>query len=115
MKTQIRVGPGAVSELSAARKASKPSGQTKDDAIAPIASIAATGEQLRTPKQTSDLPAPKLNARLSIEKDETTGKYIYKTIDPETGEVVKQWPREDVLKAISDINNTAGMIVDQKV
>ena len=36
--------------------------------------------------------------RLVIEEDPVTGSFIYKTVDRRTGEVVNQFPREQVLR-----------------
>jgi uncharacterized FlaG/YvyC family protein len=37
------------------------------------------------------------NTRLSIEHHKATGRYIYRSIDEETGEVIAQWPAENFL------------------
>lgn len=36
--------------------------------------------------------------RLVIEQDPSTGTYVYKTVDRRTGDVLQQFPREDVLR-----------------
>jgi len=36
--------------------------------------------------------------RLVIEQDSTTGTFIYKTVDRRTGDILQQFPREDVLR-----------------
>ena len=36
--------------------------------------------------------------RLVIEQDATTGTYVYKTVDRRTGDILQQFPREDVLR-----------------
>jgi len=36
--------------------------------------------------------------RLIIEEDASVGVYVYKTVDRHTGEVISQFPREEVLK-----------------
>ena len=36
--------------------------------------------------------------RLVIEEDATTGTFIYKTVDRRTGDVLQQFPQEDVLR-----------------
>ena len=38
------------------------------------------------------------NERLSILKDEATGLFVYRSIDKDTGEVVRQWPAESMLQ-----------------
>lgn len=36
--------------------------------------------------------------RLVIEQDPVSGSYVYKTVDRRTGDVLQQFPREDVLR-----------------
>jgi flagellar protein FlaG len=36
--------------------------------------------------------------RLVIEEDPVSGSYVYKTVDRRTGDVLQQFPREDVLR-----------------
>lgn len=52
--------------------------------------------------------------RLVIEKDGATGSYIYKTLDRSTGEVVSQFPREEVLKLRDSPAYQAGQVIVTK-
>ncbi len=52
------------------------------------------------------------NVRLVIERNEVSGGYIYKSIDRETGEVIQQFPREAVLRAIAITQAAEGLIID---
>lgn len=54
------------------------------------------------------------NTHLVIEKDNVTGGFVYKSIDRETGAIIKQYPREEVLKAIAIASAAEGLIVDTK-
>ena len=51
------------------------------------------------------------NARLVIEQDGETGAYVYKSLDRVTGEVLRQLPREDVVKMLSQAKYTAGDVI----
>ena len=51
------------------------------------------------------------NARLVIEQDAETGAYVYKSLDRVTGEVLRQLPREDVVKMLSQAKYTAGDVI----
>jgi flagellar protein FlaG len=66
----------------------------------------------------TNTPEPKKlvqeNTHLVIEKDDVNGGFIYKSIDRKTGEVIKQFPREDVLKAIARAKAAEGQILDTK-
>ena len=52
--------------------------------------------------------------RLVIEQDAGTGSYIYKTLDRTTGEVVAQFPREQVLKLRESPAYVAGRVIVTK-
>jgi flagellar protein FlaG len=45
----------------------------------------------------ADGPQPG-DLRLVIEQDSASGAYVYKTVDRRTGDVLQQFPREDVLR-----------------
>jgi flagellar protein FlaG len=45
----------------------------------------------------ADGPQPQ-DLRLVIEEDSKTGTYVYKTVDRRTGDILQQFPREDVLR-----------------
>ena len=53
--------------------------------------------------------------RLVIEEDQATGSYIYKTLDRRTGEVIQQFPRDEVLKLKETKDYSAGTIVKARV
>ncbi|WP_035293832.1 flagellar protein FlaG [Brevundimonas bacteroides] len=50
--------------------------------------------------------------RLIIEEGPTVGTYIYKTLDSTTGEVIRQFPREEVLKLSESGGYAAGALID---
>jgi hypothetical protein len=52
------------------------------------------------------------DVRLVIEQDEERGGLIYKLIDRETGEVISELSRDDVLKMIADPSYTVGKVID---
>lgn len=45
----------------------------------------------------ADGPQPG-DLRLVIEQDSKTGTYVYKTVDRRTGDILQQFPREEVLR-----------------
>ncbi len=60
-------------------------------------------------------PAPQsADLRLVIEEDEQSGAIVYKTLDRRTGEVVRQLPREEVLRLKDDPGYGPGDIVNAK-
>jgi len=45
----------------------------------------------------TSLPKAEFAPRLTIEKDQETGDWIYKALDPITGDVINQFPREQLV------------------
>jgi|GEM_PF-2292097 FlaG protein. len=55
-------------------------------------------------------------SRLVIRKDEETGRFIYEFRNPHTNELVRQFPAEEVLKALASFRQAAtGQIMDRQV
>ncbi len=54
------------------------------------------------------------NTRLRIDRDEETGRFIYKNIDTESGEVVSQFPLESILDIVSQFRDLEGLILDNE-
>ncbi|CAN5261828.1 hypothetical protein BH10PSE1_BH10PSE1_26750 [soil metagenome] len=71
--------------------------------IKPVVAVAPAASQPQTPV---DQPLPKASNdvegaaryRLLIEEGPSKGSFVYKTLDSVTGEVVRQFPREQVLR-----------------
>lgn len=64
-------------------------------------------------------PAPNAHAdqadvRLIIEEDEKTGAFVYKTMDRRTGQVIQQFPREEILRLKQDEEYVAGSVIDAR-
>ena len=52
--------------------------------------------------------------RLVIEEGPQKGSFVYKTLDRVTGEVVRQLPREDVVRMMDEGRYSSGAVVDTK-
>lgn len=52
--------------------------------------------------------------RLVIEQGPRSGTYVYKTVDRSTGETIKQFPREEVVKLVNDPLYATGTIASTK-
>lgn len=50
-------------------------------------------------------------ADLRLVIEEGGGSYVYKTIDRRTGEVVAQFPREEILRMREETNYEAGAVI----
>ena len=55
-----------------------------------------------------------VDLRLVIEEDEASGSYVYKTVNRLTGEVLLQFPRDDVLKMRERLDYEAGAVIRTK-
>jgi uncharacterized FlaG/YvyC family protein len=40
-------------------------------------------------------------SKLLIDRDEEAGRFIYRVLDPETGETMRQWPPEQYLELVA--------------
>lgn len=58
-----------------------------------------------SPRQNADL-------RLIIEEDQASGTFVYKTLDRRTGEIVKQFPREQVMRLKDTQGYVPGDVID---
>lgn len=60
--------------------------------------------------------APQHNAdlRLIIEEDEASGIIVYKTLDRRTGEIVRQLPREEVVRLKDAPSYAPGDVADSR-
>lgn len=52
--------------------------------------------------------------RLVIEQGPRPGTFIYKTVDRSTGETIKQYPREELVKLIDNPLYATGTIADTR-
>jgi flagellar protein FlaG len=77
---------------------------------APAPTPATTGNSQAPPTQ-SDAQA---DLRLVIEEDKAAGSYVYITVDPTTGKVISQLPREQLLKMRDAPDYRPGTIVDSR-
>ena len=55
------------------------------------------------------------NSRFSIDRDRDSGRFVYRLINSETGEVVKQFPGDYVLRRVAYYRELEGIAVDSEV
>lgn len=63
----------------------------------------------------ADQAFSKDNVRLSISFEKSIGRFIYRGIDSETGEVVREYPPEEVIERIAAIREVVGVAYDAKL
>lgn len=54
-------------------------------------------------------------SRLQIERAEDAGRFIYRILDPDTGETVRQWPPEKYVELVAYLRGREGGLVDEIV
>ncbi len=54
------------------------------------------------------------NTSLRIEQDEATGRFIYQNIDNASGEVLRQFPPEQILEFLAFYREPEGIVVDDE-
>jgi flagellar protein FlaG len=84
---------------------SEPSTPPANAAASTVPGYPAGGVFTSAPKEAAPVEKPVVTTgpqpqdlRLVIEEDSKTGTYIYKTVDRRTGDILQQFPREDVLR-----------------
>ena len=53
------------------------------------------------------------NTKLRIDRDESSGNFIYQSVDEDSGEVITQFPSEQILKMLSFYREAEGVAVDE--
>lgn len=83
-------------------------------ASVPAAAPATTGHEQPVSRASSDVE-PATQYRLVIEEGPRQGSFIYKTLDSTTGEVVRQFPREQVVRLAEAQKYNAGSVIKTTV
>ena len=55
------------------------------------------------------------DTRLVIDQDNSTGAYIYKTVDRITGDVIKQYPREKMISLAKAPDYVSGSVISTNI
>ena len=58
--------------------------------------------------------AGSVELRLVIEEDKAANSFVYKTVDIRTGQVVQQFPREEVLRLRDTSDYEPGAVIDAR-
>jgi len=75
---------------------------------------APTSAQPPSPAPVVQPTAPVQGLRLNIERDQGSGQFVYKFVDPTTGRVIEQLPDEEILKLRTSAEYVAGRVLDTK-
>ena len=116
-----RLSVSSLSPLSTERKtASRPVEKSAADSAEGSLPVKREDEALRQTKvaelqQLANQAFAEDNVRLSISFEKSIGRFIYRGIDPETGEVVREYPAEEVVERIAAIREVVGVAYDAKL
>jgi flagellar protein FlaG len=55
------------------------------------------------------------NARLSIDRDPGSGEVVYRSVNLDTGEIIRQFPSEEALKIMSAMRGAEGFLIDKSI
>ncbi|HAG38591.1 MULTISPECIES: flagellar protein FlaG [unclassified Pseudoalteromonas] len=56
-----------------------------------------------------------MSRSLQFQVDEDSGRDVIKILDKTSGDVIKQYPSEEVLSLVSKLSESAGILIDQTV
>lgn len=52
-------------------------------------------------------------SRLQIDRETVEGRFIYRILDPDTGETMRQWPPENYLDLMEFLRDQRGGVIDE--
>ncbi|MFP4519888.1 MAG: flagellar protein FlaG [Oceanicaulis sp.] len=104
-----------IAEDEAAFRKAAPVPPAKPDAAAE--GEAAAREDERAVVERIEAMRARINAssrsRLMIEREGEAGRFVYKILDPETGETMRQWPPEKYLDLVAYLRDQQGGLVNR--
>ena len=117
---------GSISLVSAVRNEQPPAERESAERVRPLTDVVSdvavkapedsAKTDTETPEQERPEPLPTKDIRLSIERRSEGHGFIYRFIDDETGEVVREYPPEDLKALASDAaarsGRSEGLLVD---
>ena len=84
--------------------------------VTPVEITAASAQVVEAPLAfRGAAPEPEPLLRLVIEEDAASGDFVYKTIDRVTGEVLRQFPREEMLRLARGPDYAPGDVIDTEI
>ncbi len=111
---------GALRQREAQPAATPPRGSEKSGGATPAKAGPMNAEARRDPVREVEVierlrkMAEGAQSRLLIDRDEEAGHFIYKFMDPETGETMRQWPPQDYLDLITYLREKQGGLIDRQ-
>lgn len=69
----------------------------------------------RAEKVINDVVSELLGRKLRINRDEDSGRFVYQSIDRDTGDVLRQFPPEEILEILGKFRAPEGIVLDDEV
>ena len=105
VQTRLLEKPEEEKQPSASLQGANPEEKPRDDRVAKIDQL----QRLFEKANGGD------NLRLSIDFDEQANRFIYRGLDPSTGEVVREYPPEELRASLGRLREIAGLSVDKSL
>jgi flagellar protein FlaG len=122
MNTNARITPVAAVQPAAIQPAALTTAQSTTTKPTPSQPTDTAPQPAAAPEPAQQSPAEvaaslegSARYRLVIEEGPSKGSFVYKTLDSVTGEVVRQFPREQVLRLAESKTYDAGSVIDTSV
>ena len=69
----------------------------------------------RAEKVINDVVSELLGRKLRINRDEDSDRFVYQSIDRDTGDVLRQFPPEEILEILGKFRAPEGIVLDDEV
>jgi len=53
------------------------------------------------------------NRAIRVSRDEESGRFVYRSVDIASGEVIRQFPPEEILRLVRAVREAAGLVLDE--
>jgi len=114
----LRVEPARASKSNA--ETGRGNGTLTKDPVVPATNAEAAKPNVRDPLDLASRRLGRLfsdrfsRLKLQIEHDENAGRFVYKVVDRESGEIEDQFPAEEMLKILAYYRQLEGIVVDDE-
>jgi len=54
-----------------------------------------------------------IDRSIRVSRDEESGRFVYKSVDTLSGEVIRQFPPEEILRLVRAVREAAGLVFDE--
>lgn len=73
----------------------------------------AAGDRIQKTVDTLNQAAANVDARVSFDYSKETKRVVMRIVDPDTNEVVRQVPSQEMIRLLERINEVTGLLIDE--